>query len=52
MNLWQVAKTILRLRESQEKDVVEKLIKRIRQQMRSKRGKEARTRKTPEQRKE
>jgi len=48
----QVAKTMLRLRESQAKDVVERLTKRIRQQMRSKCGKEARTRKTLGQRKE
>ena len=48
----QVAKTMLRLRESQAKDVVERLIKRIKQQMRSKYRKEVRTRKTLEQRKE
>ena len=48
----QVAKTMLRLRESQAKDVVAKFTKRIRQQMRSKREKKAKTRKTLEQRKE
>jgi hypothetical protein len=48
----QIAKTMLRLRESQAKGVVGKLIKRIKQQMRSKRGKEAKTRKTLGQRKE
>jgi hypothetical protein len=48
----QVAKTMLRLRESQAKDVVERLTKRIKRQMRSKRGKEAKTRKTLGQRKE
>jgi hypothetical protein len=48
----QVAKTMLRLRESQASDVVRRLTKRIKQQMRSKRGKEAKTRKTLGQRKE
>jgi hypothetical protein len=48
----QVAKTMLRLRESQAKNVVKRLTKRIRQQMRSKDGKQAKTRKTLGQRKE
>jgi hypothetical protein len=48
----QVAKTMLRLRESQAINVVKRLIKRIRQQMRSKGGKEVKTRKTLGQRKE
>jgi hypothetical protein len=43
---------MLRLCESRAKDVVRKLIKRIRQQMRSKCGKEAKTRKTLGQKKE
>jgi hypothetical protein len=43
---------MLRLRESQAKGVVEKLTKRIGQQMRSKRGKEVKTRKTLGKRKE
>jgi hypothetical protein len=47
-----VAKTMLRLGESQAKGVVERFIKRIRQQMRSNRGKEAKTRKTLGQRKD
>jgi len=43
---------MLRLRESQAKDVVGKFTQRIKQRMRSKRGKEAKTRKTLGQRKE
>jgi uncharacterized protein Veg len=43
---------MLRLRELQAKNVVKRLIKRIRQQIRSKNGKEVKTRKTLGQRKE
>jgi hypothetical protein len=43
----QVAKTTLRLCENPAGSVVERLTRKIRQQMRSKGGKEARTRKTP-----
>src|SRR5438046_2486456 len=48
----QVSKTMLRLRESQAKDVVGKFTQRIKQQMRSKCGKKVKTRKTLGQRKE
>jgi hypothetical protein len=47
----QVAKTMLRLCEKPAGSVVQRLTRKIRQQMRSKGGREARTRKTPDHKK-